>query len=435
MEACDVVTWSLVGVLLGSLLACIPGLHVGSTLAVLMYCAAGKVSTPCIVPFVISLVVSYSVLGFVPLVFLSVPDESLFAAISPSQRMLEEGHGMRAAHLGGIGALAGTLISACVLGFIGRRVLPALSQVLGSHWHWLVWAVVIFILMSEWPQRVGPGLTRKRRFLAAWRSLLVGLAVFALSGLLGIIVFFRSGQELGSSFAGIMPMVCGMFSVPWLLMSIYRKSRIPRQSHGIGGAISRKELMSGCLTGWLGGAFAGVIPGVTAGVGGLVAGHTCSLNGRNGFIVAQGCARGAYMSGGLMLLFVPGLSMTRGGCSMMLRALHQPFAQREFAIVLAVSILAAAVSILLCRPLCIGFLWVLDRVGGRIISGCSLVLLMLVNWMITGWWGLAVMGAASLIGGTAIVYGGRRMNCLGCILIPVGIALSGWGGSFVGVQL
>ena len=116
----------------------------------------------------------------------------------------------------------------------------------------------------------------------------------------------------------------------------------------------------------------------------------------------------------------------------MLRTLHQPFPQVEFPVVVAVCLLAAASGLLLSGYLFRVCLKCVQVAGRRCICATGMGLTVALNWWVTGWWGVAVMSVAASIGVGCIVYGARRMNCLGCILVPVGIALSGWSGIFIG---
>jgi putative membrane protein len=426
------VLWALSGVLLGVIVTCMPGLHVATVMVMLLSLRANESNVAWLLPFVLGLVGAYSVLGFIPLVLMSVPDESLFVAITPSQRLLREGRGLRAIHLGGLGVFTGVLLTSAILAAIGSDSMALIQSALRPHWYWIIWCVILFVLMSEWPRRVGPALRRLQRFGNVWRTLLAGLAVFLLAGILGVIVFFRSNGPYYGSFAGLMPMVSGMFSVPWLLQAILLDPKIPPQGAKVEERVALREVAGGCAAGWIGGALAALIPGVTAGVGGLLAGHTCSISKRTEFLVAQGSARATYLMGGVLLLFVPRASVVRGSCASMLRGLYEPMPELEMLPVIALALFSVSLSLLLVGRVYRGFLRLVRRVGVRSLSLFSLLIITGVNWHVTGLWGLAVMLAGTALGTLCLLSGVRRMNCLGGILIPVALALSGWAEPFMG---
>ena len=425
MDAGSVICFSIAGACIGILLSCMPGLHVASVLAVFLCALEGSPFVSAAVPLSVGMSAAYVVTGFIPVAFASVPDDGVFAATNPMHALLRQGRGIEGVLLGGAGALIGILAAVVALSFHDMWALSSILAILRPHWHWLVWAATVFMLMSEWPMRAGPGLGMQDRFFDAWRRLAPGLLVFMSSSLLGIIVFFRIGNMGCGSFANIMPMVSGMFSVPWLVLAALDTTRLPKQVFSGRIRASSREIATGSMSGCLGGMFACVVPGITAGVGGLLAGHACSLRSTNAFIVAQGAARSVYICGALLLMFLPGITAIRGGCAMMLASVHEPCPHVEFAPVAGALLLSAGLSLCMARPMSRLFVAIITICGKRVTAAASLVIVAASNAYVTGVAGLVVMLVASLIGVSAMLYGARRMNCLGCILVPVGIALSG----------
>lgn len=425
----DIILWTVIGATAGSLLACIPGMHIASVLALLLFLCGDSLGFKGVVPLIVAMVSAYSVIGFVPMVALSVPDESLFFAVTPTQAMNKDGYAFSAILKGGIGVMAGVTFSALMVTADRYGVIAVIFTVLRPHWHWMIWAAVLFMLMSEWPQRAAPGLGSLNRFISVWKNLFAGLLVFALSGALGLIVFQNRAAGLESSFAGLMPMLSGMFSVPWLLLALRRNTAGVFRDKSDGQVhLSTRDLLAGAVSGWLGGAAAVVVPGVTAGVGGMLSGHATAMNRRDAFVIAQGSSRGTYLAGGLLLMFCPGLTATRGGCAMMLGAVHEPFGQLELMPVIAVALTATGIALLIARYAYLGLIALTGFIGINRMALISLVILLAINWIVAGLWGICVLSTAAMIGSWAIASGARRMNCLGCILVPVGYAMSGMGG-------
>jgi len=90
---------------------------------------------------------------------------------------------------------------------------------------------------------------------------------------------------------------------------------------------------------------------VTGGVGGFLAGHATALRDDRAFLVSQGASKVVYYAGGLLLLFMPGAGLTRGGAAWMLRAARAPDAPRDYLPVLAAMAIGGAVALLLVSPL------------------------------------------------------------------------------------
>ena len=86
--------------------------------------------------------------------------------------------------------------------------------------------------------------------------------------------------------------------------------------------------------------------------------------------------------------------------------------------------IAGCVVCLLAGPLTRGTLRMVARVGYRRISISSLVLIVALVAGTTGWQGACVMAVSTAIGLVPVLYGSRRMNCLGVILLPMACSLS-----------
>ena len=104
--------------------------------------------------------------------------------------------------------------------------------------------------------------------------------------------------------------------------------------------------------------------------------------------------------------------------------------------VLASIAISASVALLAVVPLTRITIKVIDRFGFRRTSAVSLVVVAILVALITGWPGLFIMFVAAGIGLLPVLFGSRRMNCLGVILLPIACNLSGIGeliASFLGL--
>ena len=69
------------------------------------------------------------------------------------------------------------------------------------------------------------------------------------------------------------------------------------------------------------------------------------------FIMGQGVSKFIYYVGAFMLLFVPGLNLTRGGGAWMIRAIYTPAGVSDYYLVLGSIAIASAISYLMMEPL------------------------------------------------------------------------------------
>jgi putative membrane protein len=171
---------------------------------------------------------------------------------------------------------------------------------------------------------------------------------------------------------------------------------------------------------------------VSGGVGGFLAGHATAMRDDRAFLVSQGASKLVYYVGGFLLLFVPGLGLTRGGGAWLMRGVYVPHTLQDFHMAVAALSVAGAVSLLLVSPLTRGIIHLLGRYGYRRISWFALVVVLSIVPCVTGLAGLAVMTVAVGIGLIPVMYGSRRMNCLGVILLPMACSMSGIGPKVAG---
>ena len=183
-------------------------------------------------------------------------------------------------------------------------------------------------------------------------------------------------------------------------------------------------LAYGVAAGTLGGAFAAFMPVISGGIGSLLAGHALSTRNEQTFLIAQGACRSVYYTGGLLLLFVPALGVAHGSAAAMLRVVHAA-RPGDGAVALTAAGVAAGFSLFLVLPAARGMLRLLERYGYRRVSLAALVLLILLVEGFGGLAGLELMLVAGGIGFIPPLFGARRLNALGVILLPMACALSG----------
>jgi putative membrane protein len=279
---------ALVGTVLSSFLSCIPALHVYNVAALLVILALkiqGRVPGEILSMFMLGLVVGYAVLNTIPTIFFGAPDESTIFIVLPGQEYLMHHRGFEAAVLSGVGGLGG-LVVLLLLSPLVPRLFPIVRSVLGPHLHWVLGAISLFMLMSEWPRSFDRGRTGLARFLDAWRSLGAGLLTFLLSGVLGFVVLYGGLVPADRAFQNLLPAFVGLFAVPWVLQNLISQVRMPEQYLGRSVDLSPGLVARGVGAGALGGLFAAFFPVVTGGIGGFLAGHATAQRDDRLFLVS-----------------------------------------------------------------------------------------------------------------------------------------------------
>ena len=373
------------------------------------------------------MVVGYSVINTIPSVFLGAPDESALFMVFPGQKYLMQRRGYEAAAISTLGALGALAVLGIFCWLAAPRILPPLRRLLSPHMYWILGAILAYMVMSEWPKGGDVGRTGWQRFVDGWKSVFAGYVTLLLSGFLGFILIYRSPIDPRIAFQNIMPAFVGLFAVPWTLTNLLSGTRIPQQHVPADVDLPTRQLARGVASGFLGGMFAAFFPIVTGGIGGLLAGHATAQRDTRAFIVSQGASKTVYYVGAFLLAFVPGLSLTRGGMAWMLRTLYVPRAIGDFYVALASMFLAAAVACPLMLWLSRRTIGALDRFDYRWASFATLVIIVVIVAVLTGWPGLFIMTVASGIGLIPVLFHSRRMNCMGVLLIPIMCNMAGFG--------
>ena len=436
MTAFLIVLASVVGgTVVSSLLACLPGLHVYNVMGALvlgilaLQGTAWAIPPEVFVPAMTGMVVGWAILNTIPSVLLGTPDESALFTVLPGQKYLMSGRGYEGTMITGLGSLAGAFFLVLVVAPCAPRYLPVAQEVLKGHMHWVLWIIITFMLMSEWPKGGNRGRAGWAKFYDAWKTLLAGLATFLLAGMLGFILLTASPVSHEVAFQNIMPAFVGLFAVPWCLLNVLSAADVPKQFVTKSLDMNADVILRSVWSGGLGGGIAAYFPIVTGGVGGMLAGHACAQREERIFIMGQGVSKFIYYVGAFMLLFVPGLNLTRGGGAWMIKTLYTPVGWADYFMVLGCIAIAAGVAYLLMSPLARATLWLIERLNYRQVSIWALVIIVAMVYLVTGWIGLFIAAVGTGIGLLPVLYGSRRLNCLGILLLPIACNMSGFGES------
>ena len=426
--------YALIGALAASLLACIPALHIYNVVGLLILWGAGAstlVGPEELSALMIGLVTGYAMLNTIPSIFFSAPDDSTVFVVLPGQKYLLQRRGWEATLLTGVGGLGGVAVLA-LLTPVAAPLFSTMRAILLPHLHWTLLAVIVFMLMSEWPKGSDRAPTPWGRLADAWTSLSAGLLTFALSGLLGFVLMYRGLVPVEVAYQNLLPAFVGLFAVPWVLQNIFSRTQIPRQHIAASVDANVPLFLRGIFAGTVGGLFAAFFPVVTGGIGGFIAGHATAQRDDRLFLISQGASKVVYYVGGFLFFFVPGLHLTRGGMAWMLSGVYTPYTPDVFYRAVAAMLLSGVVSFFMLLVLTRLVIKLVERVDYRWISGGTLVLLLGIVALMTGPGGLLIAVVATGIGLIPVLWGSRRMNCMGVLLLPIALNMAGVGGRVAG---
>lgn len=420
---------AVLGAFIASFLALIPALHIYNVIT-LAFLFAGAwqpwLTSDQLSILLLGMVTGYAVLSVIPSIYLAAPDESSAFIVLPGQKWLLERRGYEAAILTGFGSLCGVFTLVLLSPFL-TEVARTLRIILAPHLGWILVAISLFMLMSEWPKAGDRGPSNRARFLAAWTQLGAGLLTFFLAGLLGVILMYRNFVPVTIAFVNLLPAFVGMFAVAMVLTNLIMGTCVPPQNLNTSIDISPSLLLRGTFAGSLGGLFAAFFPAVTGGIGAFLAGHATAQRDERSFLVSQGASKLVYYAGGFLLFFLPGLNLARGGLAAMVSTFYTPGTPEMYAIAVAALAAAGAVSFFLLIPYARFAARVLTRLDYRVVNIGTLIVLIAVLFLTTGFAGLAIAIPATAIGLIPSFFGTRRVNCLGVLLVPLILNMAGVG--------
>ncbi len=429
MEYLYLVPFAIAGTLLASTLALVPALHVYNIAGIFILFALRAqnfIAPDELAMLLLGMIVGYAMLNTISAIFLGAPDDSTVFIVLPGQKYLMLSRGYEAAVLTGIGALGGIFIlivltpfAATIFGTVRGIVLP--------HLHWILAVIVVFMLMGEWPKGGDRGKTGLARLWDAWKGLGAGILTFILSGILGIVLMYKSPVPLENSFQNLLPAFVGLFAVPWVIDNILSGTEIPKQHISNTFDAPPSLIARGIFSGALGGLFAAFFPVVTGGIGGYLAGHATAQRDDRVFIISQGASKFLYYVGAFWLFFLPTTRITKGGMSGMLATIYTPQGPGLYYVAVAMIAVCGVLAFFLLLGYARFAIWLIQKVNYRYISFATLFVLVALVYFFTGLGGIAIMLVATPIGWLPVLWGSRRMNCLGVLLVPITLNLAGLG--------
>jgi putative membrane protein len=238
---------------------------------------------------------------------------------------------------------------------------------------------------------------------------------------------YRSLVPTQVAFQNLLPAFVGLFAIPSLLVALFAQERIPPQHVSDSLDASPGLLARGVLAGVLGGMFAAFFPVVTGGIGGFLAGHATAQRDRRVFIISQGANKVIYYVGAYLLFFTPNLHLARGGMAAMVSTIFTAYTPATYYTVAAAMTLSGGLAYFLLLLFSRWTAKVVARMSQHWLAAGTLIVLLVVVAGLTSWGGVAVMIVASGIGLIPVMWGSRRMNCLGVLLLPITLNLAGWG--------
>jgi putative membrane protein len=428
MDSVFLLFLAFLGCMGGFLIGLVPGTHHLTPVAVMwaLSDAHGRLLEPEQLAWIsLGALLGWIASSILPATLLFAPDDAHPGWVLPGAKLLLRGRGLEAVLWQNLGAL-GALLALLALAPLFDQILRPLRTLLQPHTPWMLTAIIAFMLIGEWPRAEMHHRSRWRRLASAWGYIGISQLAFVLSGVLGLVLARSSLLPAERAYQSLLPAFSGLFALPGLLQLVLHGRRAPaQQAHDAAACSNVLIVLRGCASGVAGGFFAGFLPVISGGIGSLLAGHASAQRDERVFLVAHGAARLSYALFAALLLFLPGITLARGGLSSLISARWLPSGWPLFWTALG--------SAALCGVFAFAAQWRIAQVWARhaqhvsvrALAATAAALLLGLVLALTGVPGLAVLAVASAIGLLPVLFGTRRLNCLAVVLVPATLNMLG----------
>ncbi len=378
------------GIVCGTLTGLTPGLHTNLLAALVAAAAWGEPID--IAVFLTAAAITHTFLDAIPAVFLGVAEGGELVTLTPVQKMVMAGKGLRAVFLLTTGALFCLVLGVAGTPFFAMA-LPATVNLLKPYTAPLLITITLILVIQE-----------KGANSRFWSTIIVALAA-----VLGLIVLRGIRVE-----DPLLPMLSGLFGCSGLVYSALKGGNIPPQNNN-SEPLPRAKTSLSVMAGTAAGGMLAVLPGLGPAQAAIAFSSVAPALGES-FLVLVGGINTVNMA--LSLVTLSTLGFARNGAFEIVSDIFH-VGVNEAAMLSSVALLAggiaAAGTVLLARPIS----RLLSRLNYPKVSALTLVLVTaLVTWR-SGLLGLVVLMVSTAIGLIPILTGSGRHHLMACITIPV----------------
>jgi putative membrane protein len=364
------------GISVGFLLGLIPGAHINNLLPFMAFLPFAD--TPLIF-FIISMSVAFVFSSFFPSVLLGVPNEETSLSVLPGHRLVRQGQGYTALLLLIYGGLFAIFLSAIFL--MPLAFFAPLFPYFDFFVPFLLVLTVMYLLFTS----------RKN-----------AVPVVALSSCLGFLTF---------NYNLLFPLLSGFFAMSTLIVSVKDNPKQICQKQIFEPELSCFSMLRASTLSCFLASFFNIIPAVSSSIVASIANIFGKLKEQE-FLVLIGSTNVTYMV--LSFFFFALFAKTRSGSAVFLSRFGAENVLFMTGICLIAGILSAAMAIKLAKKA----VRIYQKINIRFLTIFSILFLISVNAIFTGFFGVLVLFAATSIGLLCASLNVPRINCMVALIVP-----------------
>ncbi len=386
----------LLGVLTGIITGITPGIHINLVSLLVLSSAPFllQITSPIVLGvYIISLAITHTFLDALPSIYLGAPDEAQALNVLPGHRLLMKGEGHNAIVYTVIGALGSIILGIALFPFFiwSMNLLSnSVSQIIG----YLLIVIMIYMIFRE----KGKGLKN--------------LAVFFLSGCLGLLVFAIPNLN-----QPLFPLLSGLFGISLLLTSLAQKSKIPKQDFSKPLTISKKNTVKSVSAATGMGFIAAFLPGFGSSQAAIMATTIVGDIGDEGFLSLVGGINTANMLISIATAYA--LNKSRNGAILVVNELLNGVNWEAMLVFAAVALVAAGMAAILTILLSKVFATFIVKVNYNALIVGIMIFVTLLACYFDGLIGLTILATSTALGLVAGYFGVGKNHLMGCLVLPV----------------
>lgn len=394
----EIIIALILGILFGTFSGLAPGIHINLVSLLLLTISPFLLTftSPIVLAaFIVSMGVTHTFLDAVPSIFLGAPDEAQALNVLPGHKLLLEGRGYEAVKLSVIGALI-SLIAVILITPILIPIIVPFYEFIQPYIGYILIFVVGYMTLSE--------KTIKEKLWA--------LAIFLLSGVLGLLVF-----NIPNLNQPLFPLLSGLFGVSTLVLSLNEKVKIPEQSFTKTVFIETKNkvkaVFAAVFTGSLAGLFPGLGPAQVATIGMNIVGDI----GEYAYMILVGGIGTVNFVFSLVALYT--IEKARNGAIVVVLEMIKSIDLTQLVVLLMISLAAGCIAAYLSLKVSKVFAKYIVKVNYQKLCMSIIILIAVMALIFGNFIGFLILIVSTCIGLLAPLVNVKRSSAMGCLLLPV----------------
>jgi putative membrane protein len=383
----EILLFILLGILCGIITGLLPGIHT-NLVAFFLLAASPKLlayfSPFSLASFIITMCTVNIFLDFIPSIYLGCPDENALSVL-PGHSLLLKGKGNEAIFYACLGSLSSVLLVLLILPLF--IFLPFVYPIMERFMPFLLAWVCIFLVFRE-------------------EKILPALIIFLFAGILGILTIQMPLKQ------PLLVLLSGLFGSSSLLISIFEKTKIPKQNKKIE-KIEKKKFIKPLLLSLPSSCLCSFLPGLSNSEAAALS--SISKLTRRQFLILTGSINTLVLFLSLITFLL--IAKARTGTALAISNLIEINPQNLiwlFALFSAVSILAFFLAMFFSKF----FSEKIDKINYQLISFIILILLTTIIFLFAGILGFFVFLTSTCIGISCQLFGVKRSILMSALIFP-----------------